>query len=49
MLMNQFKQFYFSFILNNHNLSHIENKKEEIKFVMNCIKKKKINITIKTL
>ena len=40
MLMNQFKQFYLSFILNNHNLSHIENKKEETKFVMNCIKKK---------
>ena len=41
MLMNQFKQFYLSFIFNNNNLSHIENKKKEIKFIMNCIKKRK--------
>ena len=43
MLMNQFKQFYLSFIFNNNNLSHIENKKKEIKFIMNCIKKKENN------
>ena len=40
MLMNEFKQFYFSFILNNKSLYHIENKKKEIKFIINCIKKK---------
>ena len=40
MLMNEFKQFYLSFIFNSNNLSHIENKKKEIKFIMNCIKKK---------
>ena len=49
MLMNQFKQFYLSFIFNNNNLSHIENKKKEIKFIMNCIKKKKIIKTMKNL
>ena len=43
MLMNEFKQFYLSFIFNNNNLSHIENKKKEIKFVMDCIKKKENN------
>ena len=48
-LMNEFKQFYLSLIFNNKNLSHIENKKKEIKFVMDCIKKKKIIIKIKTL
>ena len=40
MLMKEFKQFYLSFIFNSNNLSHIENKKKEIKFIMNCIKKK---------
>ena len=43
MLMNEFKQFYLSFIFNSNNLSHIENKKKEIKFIMNCIKKKENN------
>ena len=43
MLMNVFKQFYLSFIFNNKNLSHVENKKKEINFVINSIKKKEKN------
>ena len=43
MLMKEFKQFYLSFIFNNKNLAHIENKKEEIKHIINSIKREENN------
>ena len=43
MLMKEFKQFYLSFIFNSKNLAHIENKKEEIKHIINSIKREENN------